>query len=108
MHKRWVSDPLPLGEGLSLRERSDRQGERVRVVRLSRRQPFLGPCDGFADGQAGPSSVRFAATFSQWEKEEGCSRAPLAPPVRIAAGDDKNAQTSVNAGLADDEATSIG
>ena len=37
---------------------------------LSRRQPCLRPCDGFADGQAGPSSVRFAATFSHREKED--------------------------------------
>jgi len=70
--------PLPLGEGLSLRERSDRQGERVRAVRLSRRQPCPRPCDGFADGQARPSSVRFAATFSHREKEgEGRRPSPV-------------------------------
>ena len=49
---------------MSLRERSDRQGERVRVVRLSRRQPCPRRCDGFAEGQARPSSVRFAGWSS--------------------------------------------
>ena len=36
----------------------------MRVVRLGRRQPLPRPCDGFADGQARPSSVRFAGWSS--------------------------------------------
>ena len=45
-YRRSPDLPLPAGEGLSLRERSDRQGERVRGWRYSRRKPCPRRCDG--------------------------------------------------------------
>ena len=68
-------NPLPLGEGLSTRERSERLRERVRVE-----FPVGSGATGaaaHADWASRPSSARFAGTFSHREKGAVWNPSPM-------------------------------
>ena len=68
-------NPLPLGEGLSARERSERLRERVRVG--FRTVSITTVAAAHAAWTSRPSSARFAGTFSHREKGAVWNPSPM-------------------------------